>query len=123
MFTCVIRYEVDPNKLNEFREYAEAWIELIEKYGGKHHGYFLPPTEAERKSLPDPTFSFPGLGVKGPSNMGFALFSFESVEKYEAYKRDVADDEGCKIATARFDETKCFTRYERSFTIPVLCMT
>jgi hypothetical protein len=29
MFTCCIRYTVDPNKLDEFREYARSWITLI----------------------------------------------------------------------------------------------
>ncbi|MCG3212611.1 MAG: hypothetical protein FOGNACKC_06281 [Anaerolineae bacterium] len=33
MFTCLIRYEVDLEKLNEFKAYARSWIGLIEKYG------------------------------------------------------------------------------------------
>jgi hypothetical protein len=43
MFTCLVKYEVDLAKLSEFKEYATAWISLIEKYGGTHHGYFIPP--------------------------------------------------------------------------------
>lgn len=42
MFTCCIRYTVDLDKLDEFREYARSWISLIRKYGGVHHGYFIP---------------------------------------------------------------------------------
>src|SRR5215469_12097521 len=74
MFTCFIRYEIAPGKLDAFRDYARAWIALIRKHGGTHHGYFLPGTNAD--ALPDATFSFPGLGHEGPPNVGVALFSF-----------------------------------------------
>jgi hypothetical protein len=47
MITCCIRYRVDRRKLREFEEYAKMWIALIGKFGGRHHGYFLP---AEGKS-------------------------------------------------------------------------
>jgi NIPSNAP len=57
MFTCFIRYIVEPDKLNEFKEYGRAWISLIRKYGGTHHGYFLPAKSGD--NLPDATFSFP----------------------------------------------------------------
>jgi hypothetical protein len=73
MFTCFIRYTIDPDNLDDFREYARSWISLIRKYGGIHHGYFLPGKEED---LPDATFSFPGLGTEGPQNIAVALFSF-----------------------------------------------
>ncbi len=117
MFTCYIRYTVDPLKLEEFKEYARAWMALIQKYGGTHHGYFAPPADAAE--VPNASFSFPGLGREGPPNIGVALFSFPTIEAYEAYRRDVCEDEGCKAATARFNENKCFTSYERSFLVPV----
>ncbi|HUO87635.1 MAG TPA: NIPSNAP family protein [Rhizomicrobium sp.] len=117
MFTCFIRYEIAPGKLDAFREYAHAWIGLIRKYGGTHHGYFVPVTDGE--ALPDASFSFPGLGREGPPDIGVALFSFPSIEAYERYRREVAEDEGCKAATARFNETRCFTGYERSFLVPM----
>lgn len=117
MFTCVIRYRVAPGKLAEFREYAQAWIGLIRKYGGEHHGYFVPGTGDD--SLPDPTFSFPGLGETAPADVAFALFSFPSIEAYDRYRADVAEDEGCKATTRRFNETKCFSAYERAFLVPI----
>src|SRR5947208_4746620 len=104
MFTCLIRYEVAPGKVREFEEYARAWMRLIERHGGTHHGYFLPPEGEVREA----SFSFPGLGRQGPPNLAVALFSFASVEKYDAYRRAVAEDPGCKAATARFEETRCF---------------
>ena len=113
MLTCFIRYVVDLNKINEFKEYAPMWIALIEKYGGTHHGYFMPSQDAD--DLPDPSFSFPDIGKKGPDNVAVALFSFPSLEKYEAYKKEVAKDKNCKDITAHFNETKCFLNYERHF--------
>ena len=117
MFTCVIRYRVEAGKLAEFREYARAWMALIRKYGGIHHSYFVPGTDNE--GLPEPTFSFPGLGAAAPSDVAFALFSFPNVEAYNHYRVAVSEDEGCKAATARFNETKCFSGYERSFLLPM----
>lgn len=117
MFTCFIRYTIEPDKLEQFKEYAQAWIQLIRKHGGTHHGYFVPGTD--RDDLPRPTFSFPGLGRDGPPNVGVALFSFPTVEAYDKYRREVADDEGCKTATATFNETRCFSSYERTFLVPI----
>jgi hypothetical protein len=31
----------------------------------------------------------------------------------------VFEDELCKATTARFNETKCFTQYERTFLVPM----
>ncbi|HEX2593293.1 MAG TPA: NIPSNAP family protein [Rhizomicrobium sp.] len=94
MFTCFIRYQIAPGKLGAFKDHARAWIALIEKYGGTHHGYFAPGDGST--ALPDASFSFPGLGREGPPDTGIALFSFPSLEAYERYRRDVAEDEACK---------------------------
>jgi len=40
------------------------------------------------------------------------------IEAYEQYRMAVADDEDCK-ATTRFQETKCFSGYERDFLVPL----
>jgi len=117
MFTCFIRYRVEPDKLDEFREYARSWISLIRKYGGTHHGYFVPGTDGD--NLPNVAFSFPGLGTEGPTNIAVALFSFPNLEAYDQYRLAISDDEGCKAATARFNETNCFSSYERTFLVPI----
>ena len=99
MFTCFIRYYIDSDKFSEFKEYARAWIFLIQKHGAIHHGYFIPGTEAD--------------------HMPSAALSFPSKEAYEQYRVSVANDDLCKAATARFEETKCFSSYERTFLIPM----
>lgn len=108
---------MDLAKIDEFREYGRSWIALIEKYGGTHHGYFLPGGAGDE--FPDAQFSFPGLGVEGSSNIAVALFSFPSKKAYEKYRREVPDDAECKRITARFNENKSFTRYERNFLVPL----
>ena len=117
MFTCCIRYQLDPDKLDEFKEYARTWVALIRKYGGTHHGYFVPGTKHDR--LPSAAFSFPGLGTEGPPNVAVALFSFPSIEEYDRYRLAVADDEACKAATVRFNRSNCFSGYERTFLVPI----
>ena len=43
MIACHLRYIIDASKLKEFEHYGKLWIRLVEKLGGKHLGYFLPP--------------------------------------------------------------------------------
>ena len=110
MITCFLRYTIAPGKAAEFEHYAQVWMRLIEKYGGAHHGYFMPGD-----SPPASSFSFPGIGEPGPDNIAVALFSFESVDAYDRYRREVKDDPECHAATLHYERTKCFTKYERTF--------
>ena len=87
------------DKLADFEIYAKMWIPLVEKFGGKHHGYFLPS--------------------EGASDIAYALFSFPSLADYEEYRQKAATDAECLKAMDFYRETKCFSRYERSFMRPV----
>jgi hypothetical protein len=71
LITCFLRYTIDPDKLAEFEHYASVLMHLIEKYGGTHHGYFVPGAGPSSVA-----FSFPGIGDEGPENVAVALFSF-----------------------------------------------
>lgn len=99
MITCYVRYVIDQNLLAEFEVYAKMWIPLVEKFGGKHHGYFLPS--------------------EGANNIALALFSFSSLAAYEKYRSDSLSDAGCQAAFAFAAQTKCILSYERSFFRPV----
>ncbi|WP_315981955.1 NIPSNAP family protein [Aliamphritea spongicola] len=66
MVTCHIRYEIDPAKVQAFETYARMWLPLVTKFGGQHHGYFLPH--------------------EGKNYEAFAAFSFESMAAYEEYR-------------------------------------
>lgn len=99
MITCYLRYIIDPLKLKEFEHYGKLWIPLVEKFGGTHHGYFLPH--------------------EGPNNIAFALFSFSSLATYEEYRMKAAQDPECQAAMKYYEETQCFLSYERFFMRPV----
>jgi hypothetical protein len=99
MVSCYLRYVIDPDKLAEFAHYARLWIPLVEKFGGKHHGYFLPH--------------------EGANNIAIAIFSFDSLAAYEKYRALAATDPDCMNAMAYYRETRCFLSFERSFMAPV----
>lgn len=100
MITCYVRYVIDPNLLAEFETYAKMWIPLVGKFGGQHHGYFLPS--------------------EGANNIALALFSFPSLAAYEQYRLDSQRDPDCQAAFAFAARTHCVLSYERSFFRPVL---
>jgi len=99
MITCFLKYTIDPYKLEEFETYAKKWIPLVNKLGGKHHGYFLPH--------------------EGANNIATALFSFNSLAAYERYRIDSLEDKECKEAYQYAMKTKCILSYERSFMKPI----
>jgi hypothetical protein len=117
MITCYVRYTLDMSKLDAFAEYGRIWIELINKLGGIHLGYFLPSQDP--KTYSHGRFSFPGLGSEGPTNIGIAVFSFPNWEIYEKYRADASSYDECKRATKIAEETRCFTSYERNFMAPI----
>jgi hypothetical protein len=114
LITCYLRYEICPDKLAEFEHYARLWIPLVERFGGIHHGYFLPS-----EISPSAAFSFPGVAEEGPTNVAIALFSFPTIAAYQGYRRKAAEDPECLAAARYYEETKCFLKYERSFMTPV----
>lgn len=42
MISCLLKYEIDPTKLDDFKRYAQGWIIQVNRLGGQHLGYFLP---------------------------------------------------------------------------------
>jgi hypothetical protein len=100
VITCVVEYTVDARKLDAFERFGRAWIALVNRHGGTHHGYFLPG--------------------EGASDRALALFSFPSLAEYEAY-RDLFGKDPAFIAADRIrDDSGCVLRYERTFMRPVL---
>jgi hypothetical protein len=99
MITCYLRYIIDPYKLKEFAHYGKMWIPLVERFGGQHHGYFLPS--------------------EGASHVALALFTFPSLALYEDYRTKSFLDEACQAAFKYAEDTRCIISYERSFFRPV----
>jgi uncharacterized protein (DUF1330 family) len=97
--TCFLKYVIDPKKIKEFEHYAKLWIPLVDKFGGKHNGYFLPS--------------------EGANNVALALFTFPSLAEYETYRSDYFSDPECLEAFKYAEETRCIISYERSFFRPI----
>ncbi|MDJ0948142.1 MAG: NIPSNAP family protein, partial [Alphaproteobacteria bacterium] len=72
---------------------------LVNRFGGTHHGYFLPS--------------------EGANNIALALFSFPSLAAYETYREQSFEDPACQDAFAFAERTRCIVSYERSFLRPV----
>jgi len=72
LITCHVKYVIDPYQLSEFEAYAKAWLGIVERLGGTHHGYFLPS--------------------EGASNIAYCLFSFPSLADYESYRHIAMTD-------------------------------
>ncbi|MEV1129651.1 NIPSNAP family protein [Agromyces sp. NPDC049794] len=100
MITCVVEYTIDPTKIADFEQFARAWISLVDRHGGTHHGYFLPS--------------------EGASDRALALFSFPSLADYEDYRQLFGIDPDFIAADKIRDESGCVLRYDRSFMRPLL---
>ena len=71
----------------------------MDKFGGKHHGYFLPS--------------------EGANNVALAMFSFPSLALYEEYRTKSMQDPECLAAFKYAADTRCVVSYERSFFRPI----
>jgi len=100
VITCVVEYTIDPAKIDAFERFARRWMELVDRHGGTHHGYFLPAECASDKAL--------------------ALFSFSSLAAYEQYRALFGTDPEFAAADLIRDESGCVLRYQRTFMRPLL---
>jgi hypothetical protein len=93
--TCFIRYRIDPFQREAFREYAQHWLRIIPRCGGRLLGYFLPH--------------------EGTIDVAWGLIAFDSLAAYEAYRaRLKADPEG-RRNFAFAQEKRLILREERTF--------
>ncbi|PRB10096.1 NIPSNAP family protein [Microbacterium sp. MYb62] len=100
MITCVVTYTIDPARVDAFEAFARAWMGLVARHGGIHHGYFLPG--------------------EGASDEALALFSFPSLADYEVYRARFGVDPEFIEADSIRDSSGCVLRYERTFMRPLL---
>jgi hypothetical protein len=100
MITCVVDYVIDPAQIEVFERFGRRWMELVDRHGGTHHGYFLP--------------------AEGASDRALALFSFPSLAAYEEYRTRFGVDPDFIEADRIRDESGCVLRYERRFMRPLL---
>ncbi len=93
--TCVIRYQIDPNQRDAFKQYAENWARVIPRCGGHLIGYFLP--------------------YEGTNDVGWGLIAFESLAAYERYKARLKADPQAQENFATAQGKRVILREERNF--------
>ncbi|MDE4132669.1 NIPSNAP family protein [Phaeobacter sp. QD34_3] len=72
MLTCVIRYQIDPTKRDQFIQYAKAWGQAIPRCGADLIGYFAPH--------------------EGSSTLAYGIYTVDNLAAYEAYRARLAED-------------------------------
>lgn len=72
MLTCVIRYQIDPTKQDQFRTYTQNWGQAIPRNGAELIGYFAPH--------------------EGSTTLAYGIYSIPSLAAYEAYRARLAQD-------------------------------
>lgn len=80
MITCFIRYELDPFKVDAFKEYAQNWGEAIPRCGAGLIGYFAPH--------------------EGSSTIAYGVYNIESLAAYETYRARLSAD---PVGQANYD--------------------
>ncbi|WP_378730311.1 NIPSNAP family protein [Nocardia brasiliensis] len=95
-----MEYVIDPAETAAFERFARRWMDLVDRHGGTHHGYFLPSEGASDKAL--------------------ALFSFPSLAAYEQYRSLFGTDPEFIAADRIREESGCVLRHERTFMRPLL---
>lgn len=66
MITCIIRYEIDPFKKEQFAEYARNWGQAIPQCGADLVGYFAPH--------------------EGSATTAYGIYNIENLAAYESYR-------------------------------------
>ena len=72
MITCIIRYDLDPYKLDHFERYARTWGEVIPRCGADLIGYFMPH--------------------EGTATTAYGMYSVPSLAAYEEYRAALSAD-------------------------------
>lgn len=95
MLTCVIRYEIDPTKKEQFNVYARNWGQAIPRCGADLIGYFAPH--------------------EGSSTLAYGIYNIESLAAYEAYRARLAADPLGKENYQFAQREKFLLREDRTF--------
>jgi len=92
---CLIRYQIDPFQRDNFRRYAQNWLTIIPRNGGRLLGYFLPH--------------------EGTSDIAWGLIGFDSLAAYEAYRARLKADPAGRENFEWAQRERFILREERTF--------
>ena len=72
MLTCIIRYQIDPTKKQQFIQYSKNWGEAIPRCGAELVGYYAPH--------------------EGSTTLAYGIYNIQNLAAYETYKQRLAQD-------------------------------
>lgn len=98
--TCFIRYQIDPFQREAVRRYAQNWLTIIPRNGGRLLGYFLPH--------------------EGTNDVAWGLIGFDSLAAYEAYRARLRADPAGRENFEWAQRERFILREERTFCEDVL---
>jgi NIPSNAP len=87
MYTLFLRYTIDPNKLADWKAYAEAEFVPITESGGKITGYYAPTEFA------------------GETSEAFATIDVGTMAEYEIYRAKLAGHTKHKENVAKVEKS------------------
>ena len=95
MLTCIIQYQIDPTKHEQFSEYAKNWGQAIPRCGAELVGYYAPH--------------------EGSSTLAYGIYNIPSLADYEAYRARLAADPLGRENYTFAQEEKFLLKEERTF--------
>lgn len=93
--TCVIRYQIDPNKKALFEQYARNWGQAIPRCGANLVGYYAPH--------------------EGSTSLAYGIYNIDSLAEYERYRERLSRDDVGKENFAFAQREKFLLREDRTF--------
>ncbi len=95
MLTCIIQYQIDPTKKDQFVEYSQNWGQAIPRCGADLVGYFAPH--------------------EGSSTLAYGIYNVASLAAYEQYRARLADDPLGRKNYAFAQQERFLLREDRTF--------
>lgn len=95
MLTCIIRYQIEPTKIDAFRQYARNWGEAIPRNGADLIGYYAPH--------------------EGSATQAYGIYNIANLAAYEAYRTRLALDPMGRENYDFAQRERFILREERSF--------
>ncbi|RLJ99869.1 NIPSNAP family protein [Ruegeria conchae] len=95
MLTCIIQYQIDPTKKEQFQTYARNWGQAIPRCGADLIGYFAP--------------------YEGSSTLAYGIYNIPNLAEYEAYRARLSADPLGQENYAFAQKERFITREDRTW--------
>ena len=99
MLTCIIRYEIEPTRKQEFVTYSRNWNIAIPRCGADLIGYYAPH--------------------EGSSTLAYGIYNVKNLGEYEAYRERLSTDPLGRENYVFAQRQRFIRREDRTFLIRV----